>query len=368
MRRAGVLAAALLAAACSSAPERPAPPLLRADTADLRRTLVVAHPAEVLGEEAAGRNVLWCASFRLAFDALKRDAAKGPVAVEGTDPATAEAVRLLNASDFPPAALDPSSFVARAGTEGAAFAGALRAELRAKFGDGAPDPGLAPLPADGVHAFAYLRKDLPFALPFRTFPHPMTFAGGERPLASFGMSADFGDPRREEVLGQVTVLHETVLERGGRPESFVLAVDVGGGRDRLFLARHGDGRSLAEIWKQVTEYAGYGRPRRLGGTDVLRVPKLNLSLTHRFRGLLGRTVRWEGFSGPLVEARQVVDFRLDEGGARLESAAYLAAGALPRMYVLDGPFLLALMEKGASEPYLLLWIGNDELLAAAEAE
>jgi hypothetical protein len=57
---------------------------------------------------------------------------------------------------------------------------------------------------------------------------------------------------------------------------------------------------------------------------------------------------------------------LTERGAVLESSATILAapsgGGMPR-YIFDRPFLLALIEEGADQPYFLVWIANDELLA-----
>jgi hypothetical protein len=67
----------------------------------------------------------------------------------------------------------------------------------------------------------------------------------------------------------------------------------------------------------------------------------------------------------VVEARETVRFSLDEGGADLESHAIIGTLGLHSSYVVDRPFLLALLEAGKERPYLLLWIANDELLAEA---
>ena len=85
------LGAAASAAACSQdagTPTTRRPARAPVDSAALPRTRILAHPAEALRPEDAGKNLAWCATFRMAWDALKRDVAKGPVTAGGADPPT----------------------------------------------------------------------------------------------------------------------------------------------------------------------------------------------------------------------------------------------------------------------------------------
>ena len=76
----------------------------------------------------------------------------------------------------------------------------------------------------------------------------------------------------------------------------------------------------------------------------------------------------------LVVAKQYIRFQLDESDAVLESEARAMFAAIgdepepdrppdrPRQFVFDRPFLLALRQPKAEEPYFVTWIGNLELL------
>jgi hypothetical protein len=93
---------------------------------------------------------------------------------------------------------------------------------------------------------------------------------------------------------------------------------------------------------------------------------MNFEISHRFREILGGTCSGNLSGQTISEARQTVRFSLDEGGADLESHALLATLGIPQSVIVDQPFLIALLEKGQRDPYLLIWFANDELLAEAK--
>lgn len=326
-------------------PTKPVPPV---DSRDLKDTLVVATDRAPVPD---GKNVLWCASFQLAWDAFRRDLLGGAPLVLGP-PAPADEVAALNADTFPPGGIDPSSFVAIAGRDG--IGRRFQDAATAKFGDDASGLDLPAVPPGDLAAFAMLLKNLPFEHPFENFKAGLRFAGSTKTAGAFGMNQASDNPDLKAILEQVRV-HADSTEGNGR--TFVIELSVRGGHDRLLLARIDPAPTLRGTWERARDAAhGPGEAAERG--TVLGIPKLNLDVAHRFEEL-------EGGSEGLDAAFQRTRFRLDETGARLTSFAYaIQRGGMSPVFLFDRPFLVALVQKGATRPYLLLWIGNDELLTA----
>ena len=77
--------------------------------------------------------------------------------------------------------------------------------------------------------------------------------------------------------------------------------------------------------------------------------------------------------------QQSVRFLLNERGARIESEFFDASTIgnghgepppppKPRRFVLDRPFLLFVHQSNATEPYLVLWVANAEIMKPFDAK
>jgi hypothetical protein len=332
--------------------------ILACTSADLASTAVLPH---LDAPFPAGSNALWCATFSLAWTVLGRDVAGGSVRLgPPAPPAFAEG---MERSPFPAASLNPASFLARAGRGRERIAASIREELDRRFQ--VRTIAIPEVPADGALAFAFLRKRLPFALRFEPAAHPLRFAGGTRAVPAFGVNRDSTHPRKRELLGQVIVRFEERPNPLGAPTTFVLEFVVEGGKDVLLLAAVPREPTLGATWAGVRDRCA--NPGRRLDDAVLVVPKIDFELTHRFVEILGAPILDGPLRGqPIVEALQAVRLRLDEGGADVESHAILASAGIHDAYLFDRPFLLALREATAAEPYLLLWVENDEILAREE--
>jgi hypothetical protein len=355
MRIAGIVVAAALTVAgvayVGTRGQQPAPPkddrTLVVDSSALKRTVVVATDRARMPE---GKNVLWCASFQLAWDAFRRDLLGG-APVRLAPPAPPAEVLALNAEPFPPGDLDPSAFLAMAGRGGDGIAGRFANAAQEMLKQAPSVPSLGP---DDVAAFALLVKDLPFEHPFVDYG-ALPFQGKD--VRAFGLPAQSGNPDKRAILDQVRIHLADAPVGHARPEQLVLELAVRGGRDRLLLARIDPAPTLRETWEKVRE-AAKGEGAAPDPHTVLAIPKMRFDLTHRFAELKGPRA--------LVEALQRTRFSLDEAGARVFSMAEVAAQkSVSTTFLFDGPFLVALVQKDATRPYLLLWIANDELLTPA---
>ncbi len=325
-------------------------PLLAMESTLLPGTVVVPVAAADL---PPGKNVLWCSTWQLCWDALCDDVVGGPLTVGPPAPPGFSAA--MNLRSFPHGALDPASCLAMAGLVKDGIVPRIRGQLKERFGAEMLDPG--PLVPESAVAYGYLGKSLPFEVLFEPRLGTMSFAGGTRRVAAFGINHDTTYLEAAKALAQVRAWPV------GQEGDVILEFAVKGGRDRLLLAMVGPEGTLEGTWRKALRRIEESAGEVLGAGHDLAVPKMNFELSHRFREILGGPCSGKLSGQVITEARQTVRFSLDEGGAELESHAIIASLGVPPSIVLDRPFLIAVMEKGKRDPYLLLWIANDELLA-----
>lgn len=350
------LALALPLASCSTGggPGAPATEPVR----EPGRTVFLPHAGVPF--DGAASNGVWCATFPLAWHALGSEVLGGPLLLGS--PAPAALVEGMNARPFPAAALDPASRVVVAGRYGDGVLDRIRREGREKFALDLPRAPLAPGRPEDLLAYAFLRKDLPFARPFEPFEEGIAFPGAAGRVPAFGIHGDSGAPDLAAMRGQTTVLFHGAGKDG---RDMALEIRTKGG-DVLLLAAVPFAGDLEGTWRSLA-----GVPRAAAGPlregEVLAVPKVHFDLAHRFSEFLGAPLRNPGFEEfRVTEAMQSVLLRLDEAGVLLESEAVVEAKLSldpeKRRFVFDRPFLLALREASSAEPYLLLWIANPDLM------
>ncbi|MHC4505457.1 MAG: hypothetical protein ACYTFI_19305 [Planctomycetota bacterium] len=333
--------------------------LIKASAAELKATVVTPHLEHGI---AGGRNVLWCATFQLAWDEVASFIGES-VKMQNPDPAVA----ILNKQTVGAKDLDEASYVALAGDLRGGIYGKIDAALQAKFG-GAAVPKLSRSPTIGrpqdIFAYAYLFKNLEFAVPFEDIAEPLPFRGTR--VRCFGVGPEKKAP--PAMLDQVRVL--AYDEDAG---TFILELVTKAKGDQLILAKIEPGETLADTIAAVLNRKA--EATAMFPHDVLMVPKLNFDLRRRYGELEGR---WLIVKNPkyanerlqILSALQDVRFQLDEKGARLRSESHIAIGcsAPPsgRRFVFDGPFLILMKRKEATNPYFAMWVDNAELLVKPE--
>jgi hypothetical protein len=336
--------------------------LLERDASDLQDTIVTSHLTFPL---AAETNVLWCASFQLAWnetcDLVGEDLHFG----DDEPPMVA----WLNTRTFTKHHLDEPSYVAVAGFVRDDIHGRIERELRKRFKGQAtpryiPSKTLTPRPQDIV-AYSYLFKNLEFSVPFERLTKPIVFQGVQLPC--FGVGEDY---RREhaDMLEQVIILDYRT------EDDFIVELQTKGEHDVLILAKVQPAQTLDETIRTVRTRIAHADPVSPGPSDILKVPKLNFDITRNYREIEGRILV---VSNPavardliLLSALQNIRFQLDEKGVRLRSESHLAFGcsASPsppppkHVMVFDKPFLIMLHRRDADAPYFACWVATPELL------
>jgi hypothetical protein len=333
--------------------------------ADLKQTTVQPCLDVAL---ATGQNMVYCATFQITWDDLRDMFHVGAVELKEKP----ELAKQLNAVRFPKASLADDSYLALVGRFEDDILGKIAAERQRKF----PNANL-PLPQPPgdfqVVAYCYLQKRLPFTSKFDKLPTPLRFQTpqGETPVVSFGIQTPKSTEIHEEILrGQVEVLDYF------SDDDFVLRLKTQS--DWIVLAKLPPKETLEQTWQTVVSRIrkplGGVTPPPLLPDERFIVPQVALFVERDYHELLGST--FENLPGchTLIGAKQYIKFQLDESGAKLESGAETIGDSgpagpprppKPRHFVFDRPFLLALQQQNAEQPYFVMWIANAELLVSA---
>lgn len=351
-------------------------------------TLITAHlDAPVI----PGQNLIYCATFQIVWNQLADEIIKEPIALEG-NPLTAQ---MLNKRTFEKHELSESAYLAMIGFGYDNIIEKIKHALKEKFNREA-DLLRAAENADLV-SYAYLEKNLPFDTVFDVFDEPLSF--NNTPVQSFGLRED------GQAILQVTVLDYI------NPDDFIIKLHASRKIDQepkagipvrhpritddVILAKVTPLPTLAETVQVVFERINAEKYKQLAkgpyteenrrksyllspmidslASEILQIPKLNIKIQCNFTELVGRKLQNQHFEHyKIAQAIQAVKFQLDETGAQLSSEALMGltfgvhiAEPDPRKFIFDKPFLLCLREKGAQHPYLVLWVGNSDLLVKA---
>ena len=148
---------------------------------ELSRTVVV---PTLTSPFPGKKNVLWCASFPLAWKALAKEVIGEPIRVRNAE----APAKLLNETRIAEADLPEGSFFATADVVSPEFLARIRRTMKRRF-PSAPAPELS-APPGSLLAYAYLAESVPFRIPYFENDEPLVFrdsAGGTARVTSFGL-------------------------------------------------------------------------------------------------------------------------------------------------------------------------------------
>ncbi|WP_437618150.1 hypothetical protein [Sorangium sp. So ce1151] len=286
---------------------------------------------------------MFCAAFALAWEQLR--ARFGPIRMD-PQPALADA---LNAATLGAEVVDPAWSVSGAGFGGEGIVEALQAELFSKFPDAKPQYLPEAVSADDLLAYGYLSKVLKFETRFAV--REGTFKSSR--VRAFGVNGSpFGaDPARRAQV----VVHDWATR-----DDFVIELVADDPDSRVLIAQVAPAETLAATVASAIARLDRldGEARQLAEDEPLVIPRLKLDLEGVFGDLIGRPLLGEALRGKRFgEAKQRVQFHLNEGGAGATSEAVLGSyGPPPRSFWVTAPFLVLLQRRGASAPYLAAWV------------
>jgi hypothetical protein len=312
-----------------------------------------------------GKNVIWCSSFQLTWNEIRDDVIGAPLDVIGAE----EVAKRLNDAPQSAADLEPDFYYAAGGWIKDGIIDQIEREMAAKFPSyELPDFNDYP---DGILAYSYLLANVPFEHPFRQLDEGLTFTdsrGTETQVSGFGLWEAWLSKYRalREQMEIVYFLPEDP-NYAHNPKEYAIDLCRHSKPYHVVIAAIEPKASLAEAVAHIERGAErfkqryyYERASAFGETDELRVPEMFWRIDHRFSELLGKGVRNVGM--PIVEARQIIEFRLDRSGVMFESEARFGIASSPRYFVFDGPFLIYMKKRNADQPFFVMWVDNAELL------
>lgn len=308
-----------------------------------------------------GKSALWCLSFQLAWHELT-GIVKEPIQLAGTG----ESVERLNQAKGSADDLTPGTCYAAAGSAADRIVHRIQGDMNRQFpGVYSQDFGAG----DVIVAFAYLQASLRFPLPY--FDTTLTFTdaqGNEARIGGFGIrhNEQYG---MRELRQQVEVLFAKQEHPGDDQREFAVDLCKTSDPEQIVLALVDQKETLAKTLQYVESKIKSDKYKPgFGISDELLVPALDWKIEHRFAELEGRD---KAFLNPSMKgmhidrAFQLIQFKLDKGGAELSSKAGIAvkSDAGPARYHFNRPFLLYMKRRDCDRPYLVMWIDNAELLS-----
>lgn len=338
-------------------------PAIALDSDQLNQTVIVPTLDTAI---PVGKSAIWCGSFQLAWDHLRKDVVREPIKLEN---AQVVADR-LNKVEFDKGDLEPSSYYAEAGLVHDGIVEKIRTEMQEQYPT-ARLPGLI-LPTEQTVAvvFAYLKAEIKFRVRYDQLDKGMLFAGSDgtvKSVQAFGL-----EPRMkrkgETPFGQALVARYWM----GTEEDFIIDLDTSSRPVQVLLARIRPWNTLQEGLDEVDGRlpVSLGHRRLLNG-DKLGVPVMHWALNHRFGEVEGPEKKlWNrGFEDYWLDpAMQTIAFRLDGTEAVSATRTKLKAKKTemlkegPREFLFDRPFLIIIKKRDAKQPYLVMWIANAELM------
>lgn len=334
------------------------PPLLKAASTELSTTTITPHTYAPLDSL---RNQVYCASFALAWNTAIDSTFGEPIVLEGSQE-TREMVEALNLRLFRNEYLDPDSYLALSGFRKDGILERIAAGLLEKFGEDAPSFDITLQYPESFLSYAYLVKRLDFEHVFESLKKPIEFNGdSSQKVMAFGVGDDVDGNDAARILQQVIV-------RGYSSRGYIIEIETTSDDDHLILAMVEPGETLQETWERVVDQDEEDLDHPLESRAVFKAPKINFDLTHKYLELIDRRVLNSGWYEDeyyIDDAFQNIRFQLTERGVELKSEGGFTSAprSIPPEVIFDQPFLLALIEEGAKEPYFLMWIANAELLA-----
>ncbi len=338
---------------------------LIADIRNLKNTIVTAYLDESI---VPGKNYIYCATFQIAWDKFK-NLLNSDIHLRNEP----KLVSFLNQNSFSQHDLSDKDYVAGAGFVKDGIVNRMQQDLITKFDQG-KDPMIENLhlnPRD-ILIYAFLYKNLQFEVEFESLDEDLAFIeqrGGSNNVKAFGIKKLSKEEQwHRELRDQVSILSYQ------SNEDFIIELKSKSVNDRLLLAKVQPSKTVGETVTQVMTLIKDKKPIYLEWGDCLGIPKFDFDLTHHYQELLHKNLRMPGFEDYFIEeALQTITFKLNEKGAILKSrmfsiVEYNSLEMEKKKLFFDRPFLLILIEKGAENPYLAIWVDNVEVLVKAEKQ
>lgn len=310
--------------------------------------------AEIVGD----KNMVYCPTFVLAWNEFRKfTSSKTP---------PTDFARKIEAVQFSIGDIDPDHVRTVTGS----YNPTRLEEARQEVGVKSPLSVLSDEVDFKNVAYCVLSKNLPFRQEFERFSEPLSFFDGQKKVdvRAFGVTSDWH--HWGNALAQVDVLDYR------SPDDFVIRIN-NLGEDDLILAKMPQPATLQEGVRQVESRIKNTHLKEdatsMTDGEQLVIPIVEMNLLANFTGGIYNSNHSAGRR--IVYAAQQIQFRLNEQGARLRSAAIVQMDnghyeykVGERTFIFDQHFMILLRESSDHPPYFAAWIGNTELMTPVTEE
>lgn len=318
------------------------------ETKDTRMVPVLNVPLE-------GGNMIWSVTFQLAWNELVENVIGEGILLENERAYSTE----LNLMKQKKESLDPADYIAMVGMGRDGIVDKVNSELEKKFGDGGKWKVESKVDPESYLAYAFLKKSISFAENFEKVAKGLDFKGVK--VQSFGIMEEGDAERREKLEGQVEILYYS------SDEEFIVRLKDESDKEDLYLAKLPAEDTLEDLLDKARSLEG--EPAAMTRYDKLNVPIVAIDMRKDYETLIGQYLMNKGFEDYFISsALQRMEFVLNESGADLKSKAEIViTKSVPppsKNLIFDDAFLLYMVEKGKTDPYLVIYVDNAELLNA----
>ena len=343
---------------------RRAPQSFSGDSTALKETVIVPTLDTPM---PAGKNVIWCASFQIAWNHLKDDIIKAPIILTDYQMVADR----LNCKATADTDLPPNSYDALAGFVRRGIIDRIRQEMIDRFpGVALPDfPGTTDINSFVNYAFLRVNTHFPIAFSENTQKFVFTDSHGHgTPVTSFGICGEKDEGKLRAGVNFLYYQADNILYDTATDE---FAIDLCKDTPiQIILAHIKPAASLAKTLEQLEKKIAspYGEGYKLRGIttyhSLVIVPVLSWTISHHYQNLLNNPLLNHEFSGcRIADARQDIQFKLNREGDDLPTAADITTwGCTREDYLFNHPFLICIKLRGTPRPFFVMWVDNAELL------
>jgi hypothetical protein len=298
-------------------------------------------------------NMIWSVTFQLAWNELVENVIGEGILLESERAYSSE----LNLMKQKKESFDPDDYIAMVGMGRDGIVDKVNAELEKKFGEGGKWKVESKVDPESYLAYAFLKKSIAFAENFEKVTKGLDFKGVK--VQSFGIMEEGDAVRRGKLEGQAEILYYK------DDEEFIVRLKDKDDKEELYLAKLPEEDTLEGMLKKARSLEG--TLAAMTRYDRLNVPVVAIDMRKDYETLIGQYLLNKGFESYFIgSALQRMEFVLNESGAALKSKAEIVLDkSVPppsKNLIFDDSFLLYMVEKGKSDPYLVIYVDNAELL------
>jgi hypothetical protein len=222
-----------------------------------------------------------------------------------------------------------------------------------------------------IKASAYFRKSLPFTLEFIRNKYDLKF--NETEVESFGLRGY----EEFDVTKQIKIIDYK------NDNDFLLKLLPKDSTHEIFiyLPKKNNFKNLSEVIKSIQKRVNKSEKDKINDKnqwkhefledDIFSMPVLSYNIEKNYHDIAGQTFNVNEQDYSVDVCYQRIAFILDEAGAEIESEAEVEmtteegleeSKSQPKNLILNQPFFIMLKRTDSDNPYLAMWIENEELM------